>query len=62
VSKLLIMASSVPALPQHRTFPPLLPPDSSSAKKVGEDVLIPLAGDSANFDASAAALPYLAYT
>lgn len=47
---------------RHPDVPPLLPPDQFISKKVGEDVLVPLAGASASFDTSAAALPYLAYT
>lgn len=47
---------------RHPDVPPLLAPDQFTSKKVGEDVLVPLACASANFGTSAAALPYLAYT
>jgi len=47
---------------RHPDVPPLLAPDQFTSKKVGEDVLVPLACASANFGTSPAALPYLAYT
>ncbi|MFW0754743.1 LysR family transcriptional regulator [Pseudomonas sp. H11T01] len=47
---------------RHPDVPPLFVPDQFVSKKVGEDVLIPLAGASANFGTSPASLPYLAYT
>lgn len=47
---------------RHPDVPPLLAPDQFIAKKVGEDVLVPLAGAGAHLGTSPAALPYLAYT
>lgn len=47
---------------RHPDVPPLLAADQFIGKKVGEDVLIPLASASANFGNSPSALPYLAYT
>jgi len=47
---------------RHPDVPPLLAPDQFIGKKVGEDVLVPLASASANFGTSPATLPYLAYT
>lgn len=47
---------------RHPDVPPLLAPDQFTGKKVGEDVLVPLASTSANFGNAPASLPYLAYT
>jgi DNA-binding transcriptional LysR family regulator len=47
---------------RHPDVPPLLAPDQFMGKKVGEDVLVPLASASANFGNAPATLPYLAYT
>lgn len=47
---------------RHPDVPPLLAADQFIGKKVGEDVLVPLAGASANHGTSPASLPYLAYT
>jgi DNA-binding transcriptional LysR family regulator len=47
---------------RHPDVPPLLAPDQFVSRKIGEDVLVPLAGASANFGSSPSALPYLAYT
>ncbi|MDR7282896.1 DNA-binding transcriptional LysR family regulator [Pseudomonas corrugata] len=47
---------------RHPDVPPLLAADQFIGKKVGEDVLVPLASASANFGDSPASLPYLAYT
>jgi len=47
---------------RHPDVPPLLAPDQFTSKKVGEDVLVPLASASTHFGTSPAALPYLAYT
>ena len=47
---------------RHPEVPPRLPPDQFVSKKVGEDILMPLAGTSAEFGSSPASLPYLAYT
>ncbi|OAB52885.1 LysR family transcriptional regulator [Pseudomonas thivervalensis] len=47
---------------RHPDVPPLLAPDQFMGKKVGEDVLVPLASASANFGSAPASLPYLAYT
>ncbi|MEX5684469.1 MULTISPECIES: LysR family transcriptional regulator [Pseudomonas] len=47
---------------RHPDVPPLLAPDQFVSRKIGEDVLVPLAGASADFGSSPASLPYLAYT
>jgi DNA-binding transcriptional LysR family regulator len=47
---------------RHPDVPPLLAADQFMGKKVGEDVLVPLASASANFGNAPASLPYLAYT
>ena len=47
---------------RHPDVPPLLAADQFIGKKVGEDVLIPLAGATADLGTSPASLPYLAYT
>jgi DNA-binding transcriptional LysR family regulator len=47
---------------QHPDVPPRLPPARFISKQIGEDVLLPLAGTSAEFDPFPASLPYLAYT
>ncbi|MEX6664169.1 LysR family transcriptional regulator [Pseudomonas sp. W2-17] len=47
---------------RHPDVPPLLAPDQFISKKVGEDVLVPLASTSTRFGTAPAALPYLAYT
>lgn len=47
---------------RHPDVPPLLPADQYVSKKIGEDILTPLAGTSASVVPSPASLPYLAYT
>lgn len=47
---------------RHPDVPPLLAPDQFVSKKVGEDVLVPLASAGVHVGTSPAALPYLAYT
>lgn len=47
---------------RHPEVPPRLPLDQFVSKKIGEDILLPLAGTSAEFGSSPASLPYLAYT
>lgn len=47
---------------RHPEVPPRLPADQFVSKKIGEDILVPLAGTSAQFASSPESLPYLAYT
>ncbi len=46
----------------HPDVPPRLASDMFVSKKIGDDILIPLASTSAGFDAAPESLPYLAYT
>lgn len=46
----------------HREVPTLLPPDQYTSRKIGDDILVPLASPALNLDAPRSAIPYLAYT
>lgn len=47
---------------RHPEVPPLLPPDQYVSKKVGDDLLTPLASPAARIDSRQPSMPYLAYT
>ncbi|WDY59086.1 LysR family transcriptional regulator [Pseudomonas sp. PSKL.D1] len=47
---------------RHPEVPPLLPHDQYISKKVGDDILIPLASPVLDFSAEETSMPYLAYT
>lgn len=47
---------------RHPDVPPRLPADQFVSKEIGRDILLPLAGGSAQFDSLPETLPYLAYT
>jgi len=47
---------------RHPDVPPRLPADQFVSKKIGSDILLPLVGGAARFDATPESLPYLAYT
>lgn len=47
---------------RHPEVPPLLPHNQYISKKVGDDILIPLASPALIFDGEQGSIPYLAYT